>query len=210
METEAEKASLVAGGTASDQLKYGTLVQHLERLDYRFKQITESGLGDPSFFRTMCEELLRSYETERVMSENDIKTLEVQIAYVRAKQNRAALHANLLLGVLTKMTETGMKKSDAVAEKASVPEDVPTVAQPVPLSDTERLKTICACACQDQEDAKTCPCSCHKGIACNNPRCNVCPQWTRTGKVPKGATLVFDPKPSVTSIKAKGKKKRAT
>ena len=50
--------------------------------------------------------------------------------------------------------------------RATLPEEVVT--------DTELLKVICICGCQDEEDTKECACKCHTDGYCGNEQCLAC------------------------------------
>ena len=166
----------VKGGTEADQLKFGTLSQHLERLDHHFGEIMKHHIGDVELFKKMCEELLKSYEGDRLLSEREIKKLENQIAYFRARQQQATLYSSLLLGIVMSHTREGLEKAGVISESLSESsnESIKKITRP---TEEEFFKTHCVCACQDKEDASSCNCTCHKGNPCASERCNVCLSW---------------------------------
>lgn len=160
----ADVDSMLTGGTEDDQKKNGTFQTNFQTLKGGLQRLLEGGV-DPHHIEEIFMTLLRGFENERLSCERNIKKLERQIEWERAKQHACAQHAALLLGIVG--VQLGRKES----QQAQMPQNDPS---PV-LTDKELLKTICICGCRDEEDAANCDCPCHHGGFCENPRCSVCP-----------------------------------
>lgn len=179
---EEVKEGVVKEGTAGDQKKLGTFKMHLQELQVHFRDLMAEGISEPRVFEKTLEDFLRQFETIRVSQEREIRRLETQMAYCRARQRAASEHANLILAVLTTNVNQAIQAyrdtggASAKPPESTLPEDV--------ISDTEMLKSICICGCVDEEDAANCDCNCHTVGYCDDPRCAVCPD--KKGK--KGST----------------------
>jgi hypothetical protein len=167
---ETDVESSVAGGTHTDQKRYGTHNEQFARLSESFHELMKEGAADEKWFKTLCFTLLSGFEGVRTDQEAQIKQYEAKIAYCRARQESASMFANMLLGMVATQVQE--------AKTANVPEPI---AAPGELADGTKVMTAeevrqkyCICACQDDEDAENCECSCHKGVPCDDERCIVC------------------------------------
>jgi len=164
---------VVKEGTTGDQKKMGTFKMHLQELQVHFRDLMLEGISEPRVYEKTMEDFLRQFETIRITQEREIRRLETQMAYCRARQRAASEHANLILAVLTTNVNQAIKAhkdsggATSRAPESTLPEEVVT--------DTELLKTICICGCQDAEDAASCDCPCHTVGYCDDIRCAVCP-----------------------------------
>jgi hypothetical protein len=194
------KEGVVKEGTAGDQKKMGTFKMHLQELQVHFRDLMEEGITEPRVFEKTMEDFLRQFETIRVVQEREIRRLETQMAYCRARQRAASEHANLILAILTTNVNQAIQAyRDTGGASAKPPES--TLPDEI-ISDTEMLKRICICGCVDEEDAARCDCSCHTVGYCDDPRCAVCPDK-------KSAAEAKPKKKKVTKKKA-AKRKKAT
>jgi hypothetical protein len=170
---EPEVEGVVKEGTTGDQKKLGTFKMHLQELQVHFRDLMAEGITDPYVFEKTLEDFLRQFETVRIVQEREIRRLETQMAYCRARQRAASEHANLVLAVLTTNVNRAIQAhrdsggATAKAPESTLPEEI--------ISDTEMLKRICICGCVDEEDAARCDCNCHTVGYCDDPRCAVCP-----------------------------------
>lgn len=164
---------VVKEGTTGDQKKMGTFKMHLQELQVHFRDLMEQGIADPRVYEKTMEDFLRQFETIRITQEREIRRLETQMAYCRARQRAASEHANLILAVLTTNVNQAIRAhKDSGGETSRAPES--TLPEEV-MTDTEMLKTICICGCVDEEDASQCDCACHSVGYCGDVRCAVCP-----------------------------------
>lgn len=165
--------SVVTEGTTGDQKKMGTFKMHLQELQVHFRDLMNEGIADPRVFEKTLEDFLRQFETIRISQEREIRRLETQMAYCRARQRAASEHANLVLAVLTTNVNQAIqahKDSGGLVSRppeSTLPEEI--------ITDTEMLKRICICACVDEQDASRCDCACHTVGYCDDVRCAVCP-----------------------------------
>lgn len=157
--------SKMTGGTEDDQKKNGTFQTQFQRLRLQLRDLTEGGV-DPKDVEEVFMTLLRGFENQRLSHQRNIRKLERQIEWERAQEHACSQHAALMLGTI------GVQITRKQSGQAAMPSDTPQDR----ISDTELLKTICICGCQDEEDAADCDCPCHtdKGY-CENPKCSVCP-----------------------------------
>lgn len=181
---EPEVEGVVKEGTTGDQKKMGTFKMHLQELQVHFRDLMMEGIAEPRVFEKTLEDFLRQFETIRISQEREIRRLETQMAYCRARQRAASEHANLVLAILTTNVNQVIqahKDSGGIASRppeSTLPEDI--------VSDTDLLKTICICGCRDEEDAASCDCPCHTVGYCDDIRCAVCPDKKEAAaKAPK-------------------------
>lgn len=180
---EPEVEGVVKEGTAGDQKKLGTFKMHLQELQVHFRDLMAEGITEPRVFEKTMEDFLRQFETIRVVQEREIRRLETQIAYCRARQRAASEHANLILAILTTNVNQAIQAyrdtggASAKPPESSLPDEI--------ISDTEMLKRICICGCVDEEDAARCDCNCHSVGYCDDPRCAVCPGKKKSPKKAK-------------------------
>jgi hypothetical protein len=140
-----------------------TYMQHVAKLKREFRELVSADGAGPETFESVLFQLLKSFETVRLKSERDIKELEEQIRALRYAQKNAEVFSKMLVGMVAKRTQEHLAGQE--------PEAVDPNARPI---DTEVLKTICVCGCQDEEDAADCECSCHRGVPCDSEKCVVC------------------------------------
>ena len=177
---EQDTEGVVKEGTAGDQKKMGTFKMHLQELQTHFRDLMVEGVTEPRVFEKTLEDFLRQFETIRVVQEREIRRLETQMAYCRARQRAASEHANLILAILTTNVNRAIQANrdsggtTSRPPEATLPEDV--------VSDTEMLKRICICGCVDEEDAARCDCDCHSAGYCDDERCAVCPDKKRVAE----------------------------
>lgn len=168
-----DHSAVIKEGTAGDQKRMGTFKMHLHELQTHFRDLMAEGISDPHVFEKTMTDFLRQFETIRVTQEREIRRLETQIAYCRARQRAASEHANLILAVLTTNVSHAIQAHRDSNGKSSRPPES-TLPEEV-MTDTEMLKTICICGCVDDVDAKSCDCGCHTVGYCEDERCAVCP-----------------------------------
>jgi len=192
---EPEVEGVVKEGTTGDQKKMGTFKMHLQELQVHFRDLMMEGIADPRVFEKTLEDFLRQFETIRISQEREIRRLETQMAYCRARQRAASEHANLILAVLTTNVNQAIQAhrdsggTTSRAPESTLPDEV--------ISDTEMLKRICICGCVDEEDAARCDCNCHSVGYCDDDKCAVCPA--------KKVVAAKEPKKKVTKRKARKK-----
>jgi len=202
--------SSVAGGTETDQARYGTHDTHYAKLVDRFRELEEGGAADGARFKTVCFQLLKSFEALRVSREGQIKKLSRQIEYNRAQQEMCSMFSKILVGMIATQVQE--------AQSGTAPTPVPNKAPDAPISDKEMLQRICVCGCQDEEDAKDCDCTCHTVGYCDNENCVVCSaeklrRASETGsrrKAPVTKKKVAKKKAKKKVTKKKATKKKAT
>lgn len=174
MDEQVDHAAVVKEGTAGDQKRLGTYKMHQRELQTHFRDLMEAGISDPRVFEQTLLDFLRQFETIRVSQERQIAKYEQSIAYCRARQRAASEHANLILAILTTQVDHAIKAKGAGGNGEHKPGEDPPAVKTV--TDTELLKTICMCGCQDEEDAARCDCMCHVVGYCEDVRCAVCPE----------------------------------
>jgi hypothetical protein len=161
-----DHSAVIKEGTGGDQKRLGTFRLHQRELQAHFRDLMAEGVTDPAIFENTMVDFLRQFETIRVTQERQIAKYEQQIAYCRARQRAASEHANLILAILTTQVDHAIKakKAQVLSEKSDSSV----------ITDTELLKKICICGCQDEEDALDCDCKCHTDGFCKEENCLVC------------------------------------
>lgn len=156
----------------SDQTKHKTNREKFLRLNGEFYKIIATAQATPQGFEELLIKFLARTENLRMQAELDVRRLEKEISLHEGTARACAQLSNLLVGLVEehrKVLET---------RKATPAEIAPVEAKPAAptVTDTELLQTICFCGCQDEEDAKDCPCSCHTNPSglCDNPSCVGC------------------------------------
>lgn len=179
---------VIKAGSAYDQKQLGThKIIDLELAD-QFRELLRAGINDVAGEKVL-RNLLRGFETVRVTQEREIRRYEQAMAYCRARQRAALENANLIVAILAttvqelKDEKARRDKEDAVKAADSAP--VPATPTPGVLTEEEFRQTHCACACQDDVDARGCACLCHTDKPCKSPTCLVCPAWRKDNVRPK-------------------------
>ena len=137
--------------------------ENFANLQAEFSNLQRLGAGGKDF-ESVAMGLLRAFENTRKKNEGQIARIREEIKFCEATSHACDMFEQLLLGLI------GAARVNL--EKGLEPNTPPTPEGVV--SDTEVLKTICVCGCQDAEDAATCKCLCHQGQHCGNVNCVAC------------------------------------
>jgi hypothetical protein len=138
--------------------------ERFAKLQIEFDELVKLGAAGPDDFRVIAMRLLRAFETTRLKNHDQIDKLKQEVAFCEATSRACDMFENLLLG-LVEAHKNDRKKG----LQAAVTPDGSVI-----VTDTDLLKTICACGCRDEEDAQTCDCPCHQGLPCGKSNCVVC------------------------------------
>lgn len=132
------------------------------KLQSEFGELRRLGAG-PEVLESVATRLLRSFETQREKNDAQIARIREEIKFCEATSRACDMFEQLLIGLITSCRAD---LTHVASAEAPSPDGVVT--------DTEMLKKICVCGCQDEEDSRSCKCSCHQGVPCGNPQCVVC------------------------------------
>lgn len=156
-----------------EQKRHGTYRERFLQVKKEFHQLIEEG-GDNATVEGILIKILKDMEDIRLKNELDSRRLEQQLAVCQATARACSTYSNLVVSAVSYYRRELKKTPEAVqeTEKSSVPKD------------TDVLKTICLCGCQDEEDAAGCQCVCHTKGWCDRPDCTVCRQKEAEAKKP--------------------------
>ena len=137
--------------------------ERFAKLQSEFDELVKLGGAGTEDFKVFAFRLLKSFEVARLKNFSQIQKLREEIAFCEATSKACDMFENLLIGLIE------AHKND---KQRGVATQVNT--EGAPITDVELLRTICICGCRDEEDARSCDCSCHKGVPCSSPQCTVC------------------------------------
>lgn len=132
-------------------------------LQSEFANLQRLGAGGKDF-ESVAMGLLRAFENTRKKNEGQIARIREEIKFCEATNHACDMFEQLLMGLIG-AARVNLEQGHEPSTPPS-PEGV--------VADTDVLKTICVCGCQDEEDTKTCKCLCHQGQHCGNANCVVC------------------------------------
>jgi hypothetical protein len=173
------------------------------RLQVEFDELIKLGAAGPEDFRTVCFRMLKGFENTRLKNHSQIQKLKEEIAFCEATARACDMFEGLLIGLISSYRAD---KAAGLETPRVRDEDGKEV-----ISDTDMLKTICICGCQDDEDRSTCKCVCHQGIPCGKSNCVVCAAKALIPKSDNGKSVdVMDrPDRSVEPSKRKPRRVKA-
>jgi len=186
-----------------EQKRSGTHRERFLQLQAELREFSEG--AEPKNYEEALYRFLSQFERLRLDNEAQVMKLEKQISFCEGTARACSTIANTLVSVMRRYREE--------LGRGTPPPEPPKEAKPeggngVPL-DTDVLKTICVCGCQDAEDAQDCDCSCHKGVPCDKEQCVVClakkEQLKAAAAKPKKKAL-----PRKKAVRKKATKKKAT
>lgn len=175
-----------------EQKKGGTYRERFLQLKKEFDELLSAGATAQT-----CEEIflnvLKQMEDLRIENERQARKYEQQLAQCQALAKACTTYSNLLVSVVSFYRR--QFKSGALTSQTPPPSDIP--------HDTDVLKTICVCGCQDAEDAKDCSCICHTKGACDRPDCEYCRQKKSNSKPTRSLDTTKVPRKRKTTKKVK-------
>lgn len=153
-----------------DLRRGGTHRERYLRLQAELRAFSEGAVSKE--YEEILHRFLTEFERLRLDSEAQIMKLQKELSFVEGTHRSCILTANTLVSVIRRYREE--LKRGTPAEPPPEEKKAEDAGGNGVRTDTEVLKTICVCGCQDEEDATDCTCSCHKGIPCDDPNCVVC------------------------------------
>lgn len=153
-----------------DLRRGGTHRERFLKLQAELREFSEGAVSKE--YEEILHRFLTEFERLRLDSEAQIMKLQKELSFVEGTHRSCILTANTLVSVIRRYREE-LKRGTPPTPPPEEKKDEPKSGNGV-RTDTEVLKTICVCGCQDEEDAADCNCSCHKGVPCDNPNCVVC------------------------------------
>lgn len=157
-----------------EQKQSGTHRERFLKLKKEFHDFMKAG-GDPATMESILVKVLADMEDLRLKNEQEARRLEKQLAVCQATATACATYSNLVVSAVS-FYRRELEKGTPPPKEEKPKEE--------PLKDTDVLKTICLCGCQDEADAADCQCVCHTKGWCDRPDCTVCRKKEAESKKP--------------------------
>jgi hypothetical protein len=152
-----------------DLRRGGTHRERYLKLQAELRAFSEGAV--PEEYEEILHRFLTDFERLRLETEAQIMKLQKELSFCEGTHRSCITIANTLVSVIRRYRED-LKRG--VPETPVEEKKEETNGGNGIRTDTEVLKTICVCGCQDEEDAADCNCSCHKGVPCDREDCIVC------------------------------------
>lgn len=152
----------------TEQQRYGTYRERFLQIKEEFHKLMEAG-GTPGDMEGVLVKLLKDMEDLRLKNELQVRRLEKEIAVCHATAKACTTYSNLVVSSISFYR----RQRQNVAVAGVEPEEKPNGGNGVP-RDTDVLKTICLCGCQDEIDSADCDCECHTEGVCQREDCVFC------------------------------------
>lgn len=189
-----------------DQRRGGTHRERFLKLQAELREFSEG--ANPAEYETVLYRFLTEFEQLRLKNEAQMLKLQRELSFCEGTARSCNTVANTLVSVLRRYREELKRGTPPPAPPSEEKEEEkPEGGNGVP-SDTDVLKTICVCGCQDAEDAANCDCSCHKGVPCDKENCIVC--QAKKEQLKAAAKTQKKTLPRKKATRKKGAKKKVT
>ena len=151
-----------------EQTRHGTYRERFLQVKEEFHKLMEVG-GTPEDMEGVLVKLLKDMEDLRLRNEVQVRRLEQEIAVCNATAKACTTYSNLVVSSIS-----FYRRQRQNAQPHVDPNPEPGGGNGVP-KDTDVLKTICICGCQDEVDSADCICGCHTDVGyCTLENCVVC------------------------------------
>ena len=181
-----------------EQKQNGTHRERFLKLKKEFHDFMQAG-GDPATMEGILVKILADMEDLRLKNEQDARRLEKQLAFCQATAKACSTYSNLVVSAVSFYRREVEKGAPPAPEEVSKSD---------PPKDTDVLKTICLCGCQDEEDAAECRCVCHTKGWCDRPDCTVCREKEKAASVKKPARKKATKKATKKKVTKKATRKK--